>query len=204
MVRPSRFKTNDTSTSVNNSNNTPVTTEEVIKQASDSPAPPPQVPQHNARRTVHGPTSALTSFLKPQASTSAITEGPDETSAPETEPAELEEDVDSDDLDADHSNANGSSRGQSKTIKSGEPSNRPAQTTAATTATRNNATTNTSQKRDRDSPEPEMKPKPGKYADRKPGMIAICAECAEKFTLLQSKAEVNFLIQVQKKVLFNE
>ncbi|KAH9818650.1 hypothetical protein DFH28DRAFT_1080572 [Melampsora americana] len=195
MVRPSRFKTNNSSTPVNNSNNTPVTNEEVIEQATDPPAPPPQLPQQNARSTVNGPTSALTSFLKeqgirprhvnrfarrddqPQASTSAIPEEPDETLAPEAEPEELEEDVDSDDLDADHSNANGSSRAQSKPIKSGELSNRPSQTTAG------NYSYTTSQKRDRDSPEPEMRPKPGKYADRKPGMIAICAECAKKFTV---------------------
>lgn len=207
MVRPSRFKntntTNTSSTAADNSNNPPVTNEETVEQAGDPQGPPPQAPQQNVRSTVNGPTSALTSFLKeqgirprhvnrfarrddqPQASTSAIPEEPNETSEQEAEQEEVPEDVDSDDLDADHSKPKGPSRGQSTTVKVGEPgpSNGKVQTTTATTSTRNKADTSTSKKRERESPEPNMKPKPGKYADRKPGMIAICAECAKKFTV---------------------
>ncbi|EGG02145.1 uncharacterized protein MELLADRAFT_78849 [Melampsora larici-populina 98AG31] len=206
MVRPSRFKNNNTnsSTSINNSNNTPVTNEEVVEQPNDPQGAPPQDPQQNVRSTVNGPTSALTSFLKeqgirprhvnrfarrddqPQGSTSTIPEEPNETSEQEAEPEEVEEDIDSDDLDADLSKPKGSSRGQSTSIKAGEPSKGNPETTSATTvttATRQKEDPSTSDKRKRESPEPAMKPKAGKYADRKPGMIAICVECAKKFTV---------------------
>lgn len=49
----------------------------------------------------------------------------------------------------------------------------------------NNASRNraTPKKPDKLSPEPPLKRKPGKYDDRKPGMIAPCVECGKRFTV---------------------
>lgn len=44
------------------------------------------------------------------------------------------------------------------------------------------ASTSSIKKKDR-SEDPELKPKPGKYADRKPGLITTCVECGKRFTV---------------------
>ncbi|MBW0505016.1 hypothetical protein O181_044731 [Austropuccinia psidii MF-1] len=190
MVRPSRFNNPSTSHSTSQQSSSHsnsvggVTVVGVSSQASgdnqtNASAPPPPPP---AGSTISGPTSALTSFLKEQgirprnvsrftsiqsqASTSvAILEEP----AEQDNVNQDDEDVDSDNLDDDQPMVKPGKRSQKTKATHLWPG--PGASSSKVPATK------------KTSPEPPSKPKPGKYADRKPGHIATCAECGKRFTV---------------------
>ncbi|PLW49674.1 hypothetical protein PCASD_02253 [Puccinia coronata f. sp. avenae] len=150
-------------------------------QPETNPTPGPSRPAGNS--AVTGPTSALTSFLKeqgirprqvnrftplrpPQASTSTAIPEVDE--GTHDQPDE-ESDPDSDDLD-------------------GKPDRKikPKVTTKEATASTSKAAAPSLSKKNEDQPWEPSKPKPGKYADRKPGLITTCAECGKRFTVTRT------------------
>ncbi|KAA1127323.1 hypothetical protein PGTUg99_034938 [Puccinia graminis f. sp. tritici] len=186
MARPSRFNqpTNNDQTPAQRPSSNPAASTPQVNTDSDNqnpqpnPTAGPSQPQPSTSG-VTGPTSALTSFLKEQgirarnvnrftplrqqASTSTAEPAIPEV-AEETPDGPSDSEPDSDDLD-------------DKPVK--KQKQKLAQTNQPSTTSKAEAS---SSKKKPEEPEP-LKPKPGKYADRKPGLITTCAECGKRFTV---------------------
>ncbi|KNZ51906.1 hypothetical protein VP01_376g7 [Puccinia sorghi] len=190
MARPSRFNNNPQQdhSSIPPAADTPQADPNPDNQPEPAPTAGPSRQQANS--AVTGPTSALTSFLKEQgirprhvnrfaprqqqASTStsglAIPEVNEETAdqSSDSEP-------DSDDLD-------------DRPVKKQK---QKAPQKAASTATSTSEPSPKKKPDDDDEPPGPSKPKPGKYADRKPGLITTCAECGKRFTVTRHTARAS-------------
>ncbi|KAG0143777.1 hypothetical protein CROQUDRAFT_660863 [Cronartium quercuum f. sp. fusiforme G11] len=199
MVRPSRFNTSKPVPRTSDTLSVPTepTDEEQADTVQAQVEGPTPATQQTTSSAVKGPTSALTSFLKEQGirhrhlnpyarrdqsqpSTSAIPEEANEEVLEELEEeeeqeVEAEDEVDSDDLDGEPS---------TKT-RSRQPTTKKAQISIPKRVAPNKSSTRVEtgpSKPEKGSPDPPSRPKPGKYADRKPGMIATC-ECGKRFTV---------------------
>ncbi|KAH9450840.1 hypothetical protein H4Q26_017284 [Puccinia striiformis f. sp. tritici PST-130] len=187
MARPSRFNQADNpeQAAAQRPTSNPAADTEPDTHTEHNPTAGPSRPQPTVS-AVTGPTSALTSFLKeqgirarnvnrftstrPQASTSTA-----EATIQELPEPASDSEPDSDDLDE---------KPEKKQKQKATASKTTAPTSKAVASTSKAVASSSKRKRDdvEESGEPS-KPKPGKYADRKPGLITTCVECGKRFTV---------------------